>query len=176
MLNPSNHSAFTRRLAAAVVVPGVLTSMLLFAPQATAATGSVTGVCNGVVNQLAHRGAVQENLLKAAAKKNAAIITRLQAERSALQASASALKVEIDAATASIAALDAAELALDVEIGAAQDDLAALEAERSSTDAAMLRDCRAPWQVSRRSKATVREPAGPPAGSRKHWLWPPPSS
>ena len=119
MPNLSHHSVFTRRLAAAVVVPGVLTSMLLFAPQATAATGSVNGVCNGVVNQLAHRGAVQENLLKASAKKNADIIARLQAERSALQASAAALTAEIDAATSSIAALDAAQLALDGEIKAA---------------------------------------------------------
>src|SRR5512141_1297107 len=113
MLNPSNHSVFTRRLAAAVVVPGVLTSMLLFAPQATATPGSVTGICNGVVNQLAHRGTVQENLLKASAKKNADIIARLQTERSVLQASAAALTVEIEAATASIATLDAAQLVLD---------------------------------------------------------------
>ncbi|WCI07973.1 hypothetical protein PJ267_15530 [Arthrobacter sp. OVS8] len=47
MLNPSNRSAFTRRLAAAVVVPGVLTSMLLFAPQATANSGSATGSATG---------------------------------------------------------------------------------------------------------------------------------
>mgnify|MGYP003405805863 CR=1 FL=1 len=70
------------------------------------------------MTQLAHRGTVQENLLKAAAKKNAAIITRLQVERSALQVSASALKVEIDAATASIAELDAAGLNYRVTIEA----------------------------------------------------------
>ena len=81
MPNPPNHSAFTRRLAAAIVVPGILTSMLLFAPAATAApgsTGTAAGICSGVVNQLAHRGTVQENLLKAASKKNADIIARLQ--------------------------------------------------------------------------------------------------
>ena len=85
MLNLTNRSVLSRRLAAAVVVPGVLTSMLLFAPQATAATtsttGSTTGICSGVVNQLAHRGTVQENLLKVSAKKNADVIARLQAER-----------------------------------------------------------------------------------------------
>src|SRR4051812_16302412 len=35
---------------------------------AQAATTNGGGICNGVVNQLAHRGTVQENLLKAAAK------------------------------------------------------------------------------------------------------------
>ncbi|HSL38045.1 MAG TPA: chromosome segregation ATPase, partial [Arthrobacter sp.] len=139
MFNPSHHSVFSRRLAAAVVVPGVLTSMLLFAPQATATTGSVTGICNGVVNQLAHRGTVQENLLKASARKNADIIARLQAESSTLQATAAALTAEIAAADASIAALEAAQVTLDGEINAVQDELTADEAERSSTAAAVLK-------------------------------------
>ena len=64
-------SVLSRRLAAAVVLPGLLTSSLVLIPPAAAGTGANAGICNGVVNQLAHRGTVQENLLKAAAKKNA---------------------------------------------------------------------------------------------------------
>jgi hypothetical protein len=85
MQHASTTSVFARRLAAAVVLPGVLTSMLIVAP-ATQAAGDAAGVCNGVVNQLDHRGTVQENLLKAAARKNAVLIASLQTERAALQA------------------------------------------------------------------------------------------
>ena len=78
-------SVLSRRLAAAVVLPGLLTSSLVLIPPAAAGTGANAGICNGVVNQLAHRGTVQENLLKAAAKKNADVIARLLAERAPLQ-------------------------------------------------------------------------------------------
>lgn len=73
MQQASTTSVFVRRLAAAVVLPGVLTSMLVLVPAAHAANDTAS-ICNGVVNQLAHRGTVQENLLKAAARKNAVLI------------------------------------------------------------------------------------------------------
>ncbi|MDP9443744.1 MAG: chromosome segregation ATPase, partial [Actinomycetota bacterium] len=79
-------SIFTaRRISSAVVLPGMFAGMLVLAAPAAAATTSspagTTGICNGVVNQLAHRGTVQPNLLKAAAKQNAAVIQQLQLKR-----------------------------------------------------------------------------------------------
>ena len=79
-----------RRAAAALVIPAAFAGLLLAASPASAAPDTATttttkGICNGVVNQLAHRGTVQENLLKAAAKKNADLIASLTAQRTALQ-------------------------------------------------------------------------------------------
>lgn len=57
-----------RRAASAFVVPVVFAGMVsLQSPAEAATTSSSTGICSGVVNQLSHRGMVQENLLKAAA-------------------------------------------------------------------------------------------------------------
>src|SRR3954466_12337953 len=57
-----------RRAAAALVVPAAFAGVLFAGGPAYAAPTTTTkGICNGVVNQLAHRGTVQENLLKAAA-------------------------------------------------------------------------------------------------------------
>ena len=77
MRTSPSKSPLSRRLAAAVILPGLLTTSMVLVQPAVAATTSTTGMCNGVVNQLAHRGAVQENLLKAAAKKNADAIAAL---------------------------------------------------------------------------------------------------
>ncbi|HEY1157744.1 MAG TPA: chromosome segregation ATPase, partial [Arthrobacter sp.] len=94
MRTSPSKSPLSRRLAAAVVLPGMLTTSLVLVQPAMATTGTATGICNGVVNQLAHRGAVQENLLKAAAKKNADAIAARQAEKAALQAQADDLNVQ----------------------------------------------------------------------------------
>ena len=68
MRTSPSKSVLSRRLAAAVVLPGLLTSSLvLIQPAAAAGTTSNSSICNGVVNQQAHRGGVQENLLKAVA-------------------------------------------------------------------------------------------------------------
>ena len=109
MPQASTTSVFARRLAAAVVLPGVLTSMLVLVPAAQAADSSTASICTGVVNQLAHRGTVQENLLKAAARKNAVLIASLQAERAGLQTKADGLTAEIAAADKAIAELEAEE-------------------------------------------------------------------
>src|SRR3954451_21135193 len=85
----------TRRMMGAVVIPGMAFGLLAMAGPAYADTAPTSGICNGVVNQLAHRGTVQENLLKAAAKKNADLIAKLQAERSALQGKATTLNGQI---------------------------------------------------------------------------------
>ena len=86
-------SIFTaRRVASTIVLPGVFAGMLVFAAPASAQTTPTTGICNGVTNQLAHRGSVQSNLLKAAAKKNADIILKLEGERTVLRAQASTLE------------------------------------------------------------------------------------
>ncbi len=95
-------STFTaRRVASAVVLPGMFAGMLAFAPSASAAPG----ICNGVTNQLAHRGNVQPNLLKAAAKQNAEQIATLTAERAALVTTQNTLTTQVKAAEAQIAAL-----------------------------------------------------------------------
>src|SRR5215213_6500026 len=96
----------TRRLAAAVAMSGLAFGLVGTGTPAYAGPAATSGICNGVVNQLAHRGTVQENLLKAAAKKNADQIARLQAERATLQSSASALTEQIAQARQRIAALD----------------------------------------------------------------------
>jgi hypothetical protein len=56
------------------------------------------GICNGVTNQLAHRGMVQPNLLKAAARQNAEQIATLTAERAALVTTQNSLTAQITAA------------------------------------------------------------------------------
>jgi hypothetical protein len=79
----------TRRAASAFIVPVMLAGLVSLQSPAEAATTSSTsttsGICNGVMNQLAHRGQVQENILKAAARKNADQIAALQAQRATLQ-------------------------------------------------------------------------------------------
>ncbi len=55
-----------RRIAAALAVSAVFGVLAVGTPAyADTTTG---GICNGVTNQLAHRGMVQPNLLKAAAR------------------------------------------------------------------------------------------------------------
>src|SRR5665647_1575871 len=75
-----------RRVAGAMLVPGMFAGMLAFAGPANATTTPQSGICNGVVNQLAFRGEVQANLLRAASRQNAALIQQLQTERAALVA------------------------------------------------------------------------------------------
>jgi uncharacterized protein YlxW (UPF0749 family) len=112
MRTAASKSALSRRLAAAVVLPGLLTTSLVLVQPAVAATTSTTGMCNGVVNQLAHRGAVQENLLKNAAKKNADAIVVLQTERAKLQTSADSLSAQVVAAQKALADLEDQETQL----------------------------------------------------------------
>ena len=80
---------------------------LLIAPVASAETAPVSGICNGVTNQLAHRGNVQPNLLKAAGRQNAEQIATLTAERAALVTTQNTLTTQITAAEKEIASLDA---------------------------------------------------------------------
>src|SRR5687767_12172981 len=88
-----------RRAAAAFVVPIIVGSLLGVHSPAIAATAvSGGGICNGVTNQLAHRGMVQPNLLKAAARQNAELIARLQADRAALISTQNFLAEQIAAA------------------------------------------------------------------------------
>src|SRR3954464_4180257 len=87
-----------RRITSAIVLPGVFAGMLMFATPATGATNPVTGNCNGVTNQLAHRGAVQPNLLKAAARQNAEQIAVLTAERATLVTTQNSLTAQVAAA------------------------------------------------------------------------------
>src|SRR3954464_1085826 len=85
-----------RRAVAALVDPAALAGVLFAGSPAYAApTITTKGICNGVVNQLAHRGTVQENLLKAAAKKNADLIASLTAQRSTLQTQGTDLQTQI---------------------------------------------------------------------------------
>jgi hypothetical protein len=72
---------------------------LALAPAASADTTSGSaGICNGVSNQQAHRGNVQPNLLKAAARQNAEAIAKLTAERTALVTTQNSLTVQVTAA------------------------------------------------------------------------------
>ena len=126
-------SIFTaRRIASAVVLPGVFAGMLVFAAPASAQTAPTTGICNGVTNQLAHRGNVQPNLLKAAAKQNAEQIAKLQAERTALVTTQSNLGAQIKAAEAEIAALDAEYATLVGQIDTVTMSLTKLEADQAT--------------------------------------------
>jgi septal ring factor EnvC (AmiA/AmiB activator) len=128
MRTVSSKSVVTRRLATAVILPGLLTSSLVVAIPA----GADSGICNGVVNQLAHRGTVQENLLKAAAKKNADAIAKLQAERAALQSTAAALSDQIAAADKAVADLESQERALAQQTETAASELATLTSEQAA--------------------------------------------
>jgi len=101
-------SKFSGRAASAFVVPVIVTGGLLGTSiPAVASTSPTTGICNGVTNQLAHRGMVQPNLLRAAARQNAEQIAKLQADRTALVTTQNGLTAQITAAEKEIAALDA---------------------------------------------------------------------
>ncbi len=65
----------TTRTVRAVLATGFATGLLTAPQPALAASTPPNGVCNGVLNQLSQRGEVEENLLRAAARQNAAIIT-----------------------------------------------------------------------------------------------------
>src|SRR3712207_5668806 len=104
---PSPPSEPARRITSAIVLPGVIAGMLIFATPAMGATNPVAGICNGVTNQLAHRGAVQPNLLKAAARQNAEQLAVLSAERAALVTTQNGITAQVTAAEKEIAALDA---------------------------------------------------------------------
>ena len=125
----------TGRTVAAIFIVPVFAGVLAVSP-ADAATGGANGkICNGVVNQLAHRGKVQENLLKAAAKKNAEVIKALQAEKSALLDQAGTLESDIDALNAEIEELEAEEAQLLDDLASTEAELADLQQQRDAKDA-----------------------------------------
>src|SRR3954465_9466834 len=125
-------SNFTKRAGrfsvsvAAIAVPTIFGVVAAGTPAYAGTAPATDGICNGVVNQYGHRGTVQENLLKAAARKNAELITKLQADRTALQAQTSTLTGKIATAKQSVAALEAENLQLDKDIAAAQSEVSAL--------------------------------------------------
>jgi hypothetical protein len=127
---------FSGRAASAFVVPVIVAGSLLgTSTPAVASTSPTTGICNGVTNQLAHRGKVQPNLLKAAARQNAAQIATLTAERAALVTTQNTLTSQITAAEKEIAALDAEYATLRVSIDTVTMSLTKLEADRATLDA-----------------------------------------
>jgi predicted nucleic acid-binding Zn-ribbon protein len=109
---------------------------LVLAPAASADTTSssagTTGICNGVVNQLAHRGTVQPNMLKAAAKQNAAVIAALQAKKDALVTQQRTNNASIDSAQKEIATMNAAVLATQQKIELANAKLVTLSQDQSA--------------------------------------------
>lgn len=115
-------SIFTaRRIASAVALPGVFAGMLVFATPATASTSSTTtGVCHGIANQITSRGTFQPNLLKAAAKQNAAVISQLQLRRAGLVTQSGSLTSQITAAQEQIKDLNAAAVLLEGQIAASE--------------------------------------------------------
>lgn len=126
-------SIFTaRRIAVAVALPGVFAGMLVFAPPATASTSSTsTGVCHGIANQLTSRGTFQPNLLKAAAKQNAAVISQLQLRRAGLVTQSGSLTTQITAAEEQIKDLNAAAVLLEGQIAASELLLSGLTESRT---------------------------------------------
>jgi hypothetical protein len=122
-----------RRKAAALGVAASLLfgGSLALAPAASA-SGPTAGICNGVSNQLAHRGNVQPNLLKAAARQNAEAIAKLQAERAVLVTQQATLAGQIAAAEKQIADLDAANAKLDGAIAAAEMLLTKMTEDRAT--------------------------------------------
>src|SRR3954452_16918210 len=119
--------------ATAFVVPAIFAGALIGPSPANAATtkSGTHGICNGVVNQLAHRGTVQENLLKVAAKKNADLIASLTAQRTALQTQRTDLQGQITQINQQIADLDAQGARLDADLQTVQDDLDSITAQRA---------------------------------------------
>src|SRR5690349_2888835 len=109
----ARHSTSARRAAKALVIPAALAATILggsAAQAATTAPGTSNGICNGVVNQLAHRGSVQENLLRAAARKNADLIASLTTQRAALESQRTSLRAQVDEANQQLADLQAQQL------------------------------------------------------------------
>jgi chromosome segregation ATPase len=90
-----------------------------------------------VTNQLAHRGNVQPNLLKAAARQNAEAIAKLVAERAALVTTQNSLSSQITAAEKEIAALDAAYATLVGQIDTVTMSLTKLESDKATLTAAI---------------------------------------
>ena len=56
-------NTFGKGIAVGSVIPGMAFTLIAFGSPAQAAAAPGSAICNGVVNRLAHRGAVQENLL-----------------------------------------------------------------------------------------------------------------
>src|SRR6478735_3388907 len=134
----ARHSTSARRAAKALVIPAALAATILGGSPAQAATtapGTSNGICNGVVNQLAHRGSVQENLLKAAAKKNADLIASLSAQRTALESQRAGLQAQLDQANQQLADLEAQQVKLGADEKAAQANLDAITAQQATVAA-----------------------------------------
>ena len=145
-----------RRVAVALAIPGAFAGLLLAGSPASAATPRTSGICNGVVSQLADGGSVQENLIKAAARQNAELIAALTAERTALQEQGVELQARIDQISLQLADLEAEGIELDAslktrhltldlvmaqqasvadQISALEKELAALQEQRSKLQA-----------------------------------------
>src|SRR3954447_24903506 len=120
--------------ATAFVVPAIFAGALIGPSPANAATtkSGTDGICNGVVNQLAHRGTVQENLLRAAAKKNADLIASLAAQRAALQTQSTNLQGQIAQINQQLADLTSPGAHLDADLNTAQDNLESLTAQQTT--------------------------------------------
>src|SRR3954452_12077938 len=120
--------------ATAFVVPAIFAGVLIGPSPANAATTKTgtDGIGNGVVNQLAHRGTVQENLLKAAAKKNADLIAALTAQRTALQTQSTDLQGQIAQINQQLAGLNAHGAQLDADLNTAQSNLESRTAQQST--------------------------------------------
>ena len=123
-----------RRAAAALVAPVAIVSVLLSGgPASAAATSTTNGSCNGVLNQLANRGSVQENLLKAATTQNAELIASLTAQRTALQAQGTDLQAQIDQANQQLADLEAKRVELEEGLKTRHLTLDSVSAQQAST-------------------------------------------
>src|SRR5215213_3605520 len=107
---------------AALAVPTIFGVVAAGTPAYAATAGTTTGICNGVTNQLAHRGNAQPNL---------------QAERAALVTTQNSLTAQITAAENEIAALDAQYAALVGQIDTATMSLTKLEADKATLTAAI---------------------------------------
>jgi chromosome segregation ATPase len=127
---------FSGRAASAFVVPVIAAGALMGSmTPAVATTSPTTVICNGVTNQEAHCGGVQPNLLKAAARQNAAQIATLTAERAALVTTQNSLTAQITAAEKEIAALDAGLATLEGKIATTEMSLTKLTSDRAALDA-----------------------------------------
>jgi hypothetical protein len=129
---------FSGRAASAFVVPVIAAGALMGTmTPAVASTSPTTGICNGVTNQRRTAACAQPNLLKAAARQNAAQIATLTAERAALVTTANTLTAQIKAAEAEIAALDSELVTLQGQIDTTQMSLTKATADKATLDAAV---------------------------------------
>ena len=118
----------------ALLAAGAAAGLLATPTAAMAQTTPPGGACNGVLNQLQQRQEVEANLLRAAARQNAALITELKVERSGLVTERDRLNREIADAEADLERLALERTTASKELAAAKATLADLNTRKQEIE------------------------------------------